>query len=291
MSAIAQLVKPRERDLGSFTVRRVLPAFPARFVGPFVFVDHMGPLALPPGQGVDVRPHPHIGLATVTWLWEGVLVHRDSLGTVQAIEPGAVNWMTAGRGIVHSERSRPEDRARGPRLHGMQTWVALPRDREEVEPAFSHVPAAALPSFARDDASIVVIAGHAFGQRAPTTTFADTLYASVQFASAGALALPAEHEERSVYAVDADLEVDGDRVPQHHLAVIAPGRAVTLRAGGPARAMLIGGAALDGDRFLWWNFVSSSRERIERAKDDWRAQRFAPVPGEAEFIPLPDDAR
>ncbi len=289
MTAIAHLVKPRERDLGSFTVRRVLPAFPTRFVGPFVFVDHMGPLALAPGQGVDVRPHPHIGLATVTWLWEGALLHRDSLGTVQTIAPGAVNWMTAGRGIVHSERSPPEDRARGPRLHGMQTWVALPRDREEVEPSFTHVGAGDLPSFARDGASIVVIAGHAFGRRAPTPTFADTLYASATFAAAGALALPAEHEERSVYAVDADLAIDGEPLPRHHLAVIAAGRAVELRAAGPARAMLIGGAALDGDRFLWWNFVSSSRERIERAKDDWRGRRFASVPGETEFIPLPED--
>lgn len=291
MSAIAHLVAPRERSLGSFSVRRLLPAFPARFVGPFVFVDHMGPLALPPGEGVDVRPHPHIGLATVTWLWEGALVHRDSLGTVQTIEPGAVNWMTAGRGIVHSERSRPEDRARGPRLHGMQTWVALPRDREEVEPSFAHVAAEHLPAFARDDANVVVIAGHAFGRRAPTPTFADTLYASVELASAGSIALPGEHDERSVYAVDADLSIDGEAVPRHHLAVLAPGRAVTLSASGPARAMLIGGARLDGERFLWWNFVSSSRERIERARDDWRERRYASVPGETDFIPLPDDAR
>jgi redox-sensitive bicupin YhaK (pirin superfamily) len=288
MSALSALVKPRDRDLGSFSVRRILPGFPTRAVGPFVFVDHMGPLALPPGEGIDVRPHPHIGLATVTWLWEGALMHRDSLGSVRKISPGAVNWMTAGRGIVHSERSDPDDRVGGVRLHGMQTWVALPRGLEETEPAFVHVEAAALPTFRHDDADVTVIAGHAFGQRAPTPVVSDTLYASATFASAGALAIPASHEERSVYAVDADLSVDGETVPVHHLGVIEPGRAVTLSARGPARAMLIGGARLDGERILWWNFVASSRERIERAKDDWRAGRFAPVPGETEFIPPPE---
>lgn len=288
MPAIVHLVKPRERDLGSFPVRRLLPAAAARSVGPFVFVDHMGPLALAPGEGVDVRPHPHIGLATVTWLWEGALVHRDSLGVVQTIEPGAVNWMTAGRGIVHSERSPPDDRARGPKLHGMQTWVALPREHEDAEPSFAHVAAQDLPEFARDDASIIVIAGHAFGARAPTPTFGDMLNAGATFASAGSLALPADHEERSVYPVDANLAIDGEPLPMHHLGVIEPGRAVTIEARGPARAMLIGGAALDGERFLWWNFVATSRERIERAKEDWREGRFAMVPGETEFIPLPE---
>jgi len=288
MPAIVHLVEPRERDLGSFPVRRLLPAAAARSVGSFVFVDHMGPLALPPGAGVDVRPHPHIGLATVTWLWEGSLMHRDSLGSVQQIAPGAVNWMTAGRGIVHSERSPPDDRARGPKLHGMQTWVALPREHEDAEPSFAHVAATDLPAFARGDASITVIAGRAFGARAPAPTFSDMLYAGATFASAGSLVLPAEHEERSVYAVDADLAIDGEPLPMHHLGVIAPGRAVTIEARGPARAMLVGGAPLDGERFLWWNFVASTRERIERAKDAWREGRFAPVPGETEFIPLPE---
>ncbi len=288
MPALSALVKPRDRDLGSFTVRRILPGFPTRAIGPFVFVDHMGPLALPPGDGIDVRPHPHIGLATVTWLWEGALVHRDSLGTVQRIAPGEVNWMTAGRGIVHSERSDAADRARGVRLHGMQTWVALPVGLEEAEPAFAHFAAADLPAFARDDATITVIAGHAFGQRAPTPTVSDTLYASATFATAGSLALPAEHEERSVYAVDADLAIDGETLPRHHLGVVEPGRPVTISAHGPTRAMLIGGARLDGERFLWWNFVASTRERIERAKVDWREGRFPPVPGETEFIPLPE---
>lgn len=288
MPALTSIVKPRERDLGSFSVRRLLPGFPTRHVGPFVFVDHMGPLALPPGEGVDVRPHPHIGLATVTWLWEGALMHRDSLGSVQRIAPGEVNWMTAGRGIVHSERSAADDRARGVRLHGMQTWVALPVGLEEADPAFVHVEATALPTFRHDDADVTVIAGHAFGRRAPTPVVSDTLYASATFASAGKLALPAEHEERSVYAVDADLAVDGEPLPVHHLGVIEAGRAVTLSARGPARAMLIGGARLDGERFLWWNFVASTRERIEQAKDDWREGRFTPVPGETGSIPLPE---
>ncbi len=288
MPALTSIVKPRERDLGSFSVRRLLPGFPTRHVGPFVFVDHMGPLALPPGEGVDVRPHPHIGLATVTWLWEGALMHRDSLGSVQRIAPGEVNWMTAGRGIVHSERSAADDRARGVRLHGMQTWVALPVGLEEADPAFVHVEATALPTFRHDDADVTVIAGHAFGRRAPTPVVSDTLYASATFASAGKLALPAEHEERSVYAVDADLAVDGEPLPTHHLGVIEAGRAVTLSARGPARAMLIGGARLDGERFLWWNFVASTRERIEQAKDDWREGRFTPVPGETGSIPLPE---
>ena len=288
MPALTSIVKPRERDLGSFSVRRLLPGFPTRHVGPFVFVDHMGPLALPPGEGVDVRPHPHIGLATVTWLWEGALMHRDSLGSVQRIAPGEVNWMTAGRGIVHSERSAADDRARGVRLHGMQTWVALPVGLEEADPAFVHVEATALPTFRHDDADVTVIAGHAFGRRAPTPVVSDTLYASATFASAGKLALPAEHEERSVYAVDADLGIDGEPLPVHHLGVIEAGRAVTLSARGPARAMLIGGARLDGERFLWWNFVASTRERIEQAKDDWREGRFTPVPGETGSIPLPE---
>jgi len=288
MPVLSSIVRPRERDLGSFAVRRLLPGFPTRHVGPFVFVDHMGPLALPPGEGVDVRPHPHIGLATVTWLWEGALMHRDSLGTVQRIAPGEVNWMTAGRGIVHSERSTAEDRTHGVRLHGMQTWVALPREFEESEPSFTHVAAADLPAFARDEASLTVIAGHAYGRRAPTPAVSDTLYAAVAFAAAGSLALPAEHDERSVYAVDADLAIDGEPLPRHHLGVIEAGRAVTIAAPGPARAMLIGGARLDGERFLWWNFVASTRERIEQAKDDWREGRFTPVPGETGSIPLPE---
>ncbi|CAG0981757.1 Putative quercetin 2,3-dioxygenase [Burkholderiales bacterium] len=288
MNALHSLVEPRDRDLGSFVVRRILPAFPVRAVGPFVFVDHMGPLALPPGEGVDVRPHPHIGLATVTWLWEGALMHRDSLGTVQRIAPGEVNWMSAGRGIVHSERSDAADRARGPRLHGMQTWVALPRGLEESAPSFTHVAASALPVIRHRDAAVTVIAGDAYGHRAPTPTVVDTLFAAVDFAAAGEIPLAADHEERSVYAVDSDLRIDGETVPVHHLGVIEPGRAVTLSAPGPSRAMLIGGAKLDGERLLWWNFVSSSRERIERAKDDWRERRFPGVPGETEFIPLPE---
>lgn len=284
-----QTLLPHEKDLGGgFRVRRLLPAMARQAVGPFLFFDHFGPVTAGPQDNHDVRPHPHIGLATVTYLFEGAQVHRDSTGVVQRIAPGAINWMTAGRGIVHSERSPPDDRARGPKLHGMQTWVALPREHEDAEPSFAHVAATDLPAFARGDASITVIAGRAFGARAPAPTFSDMLYAGATFASAGSLVLPAEHEERSVYAVDADLAIDGEPLPMHHLGVIAPGRAVTIEARGPARAMLVGGAPLDGERFLWWNFVASTRERIERAKDAWREGRFAPVPGETEFIPLPE---
>lgn len=288
VSAVARLVAPRERDLGSFTVRRLLPAAVARSVGPFVFVDHLGPLALPPGSGVDVRPHPHIGLATITWLWEGSLTHRDSLGNVRRIAAGEVNWMSAGRGIVHSERSSPEDRARGVRLHGLQTWVALPLGHEETDPAFVHIAAGALPRFAEGDATVTVVAGDAFGRRAPTPATGRTLYAAVDFTGAGSLRLPAGHAERSVLAVDADLVIDRTTVPRHHLAVLAPAHPVTICASGTSRAMLIGGDPLDAERHLWWNFASSSLERIERAKADWREGRFPPVPGETDAIPLPD---
>ena len=282
------LLAPHVRDLGGFSVRRVLPSLARRAVGPFVFFDHIGPVALPPGQGLDVRPHPHIGLATVTWLFEGAIVHRDSLGCVQPIEPGAVNWMTAGRGIVHSERSPAEARAAGVRLHGLQTWVALPRAHEEAEPAFAHVPREALPVLEPDGARIVVVAGDCFGARAPAPVLSRTLYASVELRPGAQLAVPVEHEERGVYLVDGEADLDGTPLPATHLAVLDAGAACVVRARTAARLMLIGGDALDGERHVWWNFVSSSRERMERAKDDWREGRFAPVPGETEFIPLPD---
>ncbi len=283
-----QLLAPAVRDVGGFPVRRVLPAAARRSVGPFVFFDHMGPAALPPGEGFDVRPHPHIGLATVTWLYEGRIVHRDSLGFVQPIEPGAVNWMTAGRGIVHSERSPDEARREGPRLHGLQTWVALPREHEEAPPAFRHVPREALPVLAPDGARIVVVAGDFLGARAPTPVFSRTLYASVDLAAGARFAVPPEHAERAVYLVDGEATLDGEALPEAHMAVLDAGTAPVVHARGACRLMLVGGDALDGERVVWWNFVSSSRERIERAKEDWRARRFAGVPGETEFIPLPE---
>ena len=282
------LLKPHTRDLGDFTVRRVLPGFPRRTVGPFIFLDHMGPVALPPGKGADVRPHPHIGLATVTYLFEGEIVHRDSLGSVQSIAPGDVNWMTAGRGIVHSERTAPELRSTGSRMHGIQTWVALPQSSELAAPDFHHHPQATLPRVSAAGAELRVIAGTAFGERSPVAVFSPTLYVAAEMEAGAVLELDAEHEERGVYAVEGDISVAGTPVPRQHLAVIEGRETVTVRAATRARAMLLGGARLDGERFIWWNFVASSRERIDEAKQRWREQRFPRIPGETEFIPLPD---
>jgi redox-sensitive bicupin YhaK (pirin superfamily) len=287
-SAIIDRIEGRARDLGGFSVRRILPVGHRKTVGPFIFFDHMGPVALPPGAGMDVRPHPHIGLATVTYLFEGSLMHRDSLGSVQLIEPGAVNWMTAGRGIAHSERSSAQERARGVRLHGIQSWVALPRELEETEPAFAHHPASSLPQLQRNGATLRIIAGAAYGAMAPVKVSSPTLYVDAQLQAGAQLQLPAEHEQRAVYPVDAAVIVAGERGEPGSLVVLAPGAPVTLDAPAAARVMLLGGAPLDGERFIWWNFVSSSQERIEQAKADWRAQRFAGVAGETEFIPLPE---
>jgi len=282
------LLRPHLRDLGGLVVRRLLPSHPVRAVGPFVFFDHFGPVTFSPGEGIDVRPHPHIGLATVTFLFEGALVHRDSLGTVQRITPGDVNWMTAGRGIVHSERTGDAERAAGHAMHGLQTWIALPRADEEAPPAFVHTPAVALPAFDRDGVRGVVAAGHAFGLVAPVPTFAPTLYVALTLPAGATFEVPDEHVERAVYAVEGDVAVDDTPVPAQHMLSLAPGRARRLSTERPARVMLVGGAPLDGERFLWWNFVSSSKARIEAAKEDWRAMRFGRVPGETEFIPLPD---
>jgi hypothetical protein len=287
-SAIRTLIQPRPRDLGGFSVRRVLPAAGTRMVGPFIFFDHMGPADFAPGTGIDVRPHPHIGLATVTYLYDGALLHRDSLGCVQSIEPGAVNWMTAGRGIVHSERTGEPLRASGHRIHGIQSWIALPREAEECEPSFRHHDAASLPDFRLDDARLRVIAGHAFGQRSPVTVLSPTLYVDIRLEAGGSLTLPPEHEERAVYLAEGQASVGGTTLGAGQMAVLAPGATVRLAAIQDVRAMLLGGAALDGPRHLWWNLVSSSPERIEQAKADWAAGRFPKVPGETEFIPLPE---
>jgi redox-sensitive bicupin YhaK (pirin superfamily) len=285
---IEHLLRARPRDIGDFTVRRVLPAFEKQMVGPFIFVDHMGPIRLAPDTGMDVRPHPHIGLATVTYLFEGEILHRDSLGSVQAIRPGDVNWMVAGRGIAHSERTPPELRAAGPRMHGLQTWAALPRDREEIEPSFAHHPAASLPVIERPGAKVRVIAGHAFGARSPVEVLSDTLYAAAELVPGASLALPAEHEERGVYVVAGSATIGDTTVEEGQLAVLEQGREIDLRATVSATLMLLGGAKMDGPRFIWWNFVSSSKERIERAKAEWRADRFPRIPGETGRIPLPE---
>jgi redox-sensitive bicupin YhaK (pirin superfamily) len=282
------ILKPHARDLGGFTVQRLLPAFPTKMIGPFIFFDHFGPIAFAPGEGADVRPHPHIGLATVTYLFEGEMIHRDSLGSVQTIEPGAVNWMTAGRGIVHSERTPPETRERAHRMHGVQTWVALPKDREMAEPSFSHQPKATLPEIARPGVTMRLLAGTALGERAPTPIFSPMFYVAVEMEPGAAIELPPEHEQRGVYAVDREVLVAGEALPAQHCAVLAEDATVRLEATTGARVMLFGGAGVDGDRKIWWNFVASSRALIDAASERWREQRFPPIPGETEFIPLPE---
>jgi redox-sensitive bicupin YhaK (pirin superfamily) len=282
------VLESKVHDLGGFQVRRVLPQLRARHVGPFVFLDHLGPAQFAPGQGIDVRPHPHIGLATVTYLFSGAMEHRDSLGNVQVIRPGDVNWMTAGRGIVHSERTPLLERAAGDAVHGIQTWVALPQHAEEVEPSFHHHPASTLPRLSDGDAELTLIVGTAFGATAPVVTFSKMFYLAAVLPAGGTMRLPPEHVERAVYSTDATLSVGGVELAPARLAVLPAGETLEIRATAPAHVMLCGGDPLDGERHVYWNFVSSSRERIERAKAEWVAMRFPPVPGETEFIPLPD---
>jgi redox-sensitive bicupin YhaK (pirin superfamily) len=287
-SSFKAVLKPHLHDVGNLFVRRVLPAAAARMVGPFIFFDHMGPAELAPGDGIAVRPHPHIGLGTVTYLFDGAIMHRDSLGYVQKIVPGDVNWMTAGRGIVHSERSPDAERAAGHTLHGIQTWIALPLDHEAGDPSFEHHPAASLPKLARDGVELTVIVGDAFGLRAPVTSYSRTLYVAGHFAPASSFTLDAEYEERAVYLVDGDLEIDGTALEAQTMVVLTPGLEVTLSSRNGARVMMLGGSPLEGPRFVEWNFVASSRELIEQAKQAWQRDEFPKVPGETERIPLPE---
>jgi redox-sensitive bicupin YhaK (pirin superfamily) len=287
-SAIERVIPGRPRDLGGFSVRRVLPAAGRQTIGPFIFFDHMGPARFEPGRGVDVRPHPHIGLATVTYLFEGAFLHRDSLGTVQLIEPGAVNWMVAGRGIAHSERTPPELRGGGSKIHGIQTWFALPLAREEDAPSFEHHPAAALPELERDGAVLRVVAGEAYGARSPVGVASPTLYVDAKLATGAELALPDDVVERAVYVASGALSIGGETFATGTMVEFTAGAAATIAATEPSRVMLLGGAPLDGPRHIWWNFVSSTRDRIEQAKSDWREERFSAVPGDTERIPLPD---
>jgi hypothetical protein len=285
---IATVIEARPRDLGGFSVRRALPSGLCRTVGPFVFFDHMGPAEMPPGQGIDVRPHPHIALATVTYLFAGEMVHRDSLGSEQAIRPGDVNWMLAGRGIVHSERTGDEVRRRGGPLHGIQSWIGLPRADEESAPRFDHHPGATIPDLTRPGAKLHVVAGTAYGATSPVAVCSPTLYVAATVEAGATLALPDEHAERAVYVVEGELAAGERRVTPGAMAVFRPS-ATSVRALAPSRFVLIGGAPLDGERHIWWNFVSSSTERIERAKVDWAEGRFGVVPGDdKEFIPLPE---
>ena len=282
------VVDGRPRDLGGFQVRRILPWGGGRMVGPFIFLDQMGPADFAPGQGVDVRPHPHIGLATVTYLYEGELMHRDSLGAVQTIRPGDVNWMTAGRGIVHSERTGDALRAAGHRLSGLQSWVALPRSHEETAPAFFHHAAVSLPQIDDQGVRLRLIAGEAFGLKSPVEIFSPLFYADVEMAARARLEIGARYPQRAVYVAGGRVTIDGKPVEQGRLALLEEGKPSMIVADVKSRLALLGGEPLDEPRHIWWNFVASSKERIEQAKTDWRAGNFAPVPGETEFIPLPD---
>lgn len=284
--AVEQVIEPDSKDLGGFSVLRVLPAATRAMVGPFIFFDHFGPAEFPEGEGIQVRPHPHIGISTVTYLFEGEIIHRDSLGYMQPIQAGAVNLMTAGRGIVHSERAG-EDIDRVSRLHGIQAWMALPREQQECDPEFIHYPPDELPGFDRDGVSIRVISGEIAGYRSPVKQQVPTLYLECRLRAGATLDLPDSYDEIGAYLVSGELSIGETVVAERRMAVAAAGETLRLQATRDSHVMVIGGARF-GERHIWWNFVSSSRQRIEQAKQDWREGRFEPVPGETEFIPLPD---
>jgi len=288
----------KAHDLGDgFFVTRLLPQIARRSIGPFVFFDYFGPVDFVPGKGVDVRPHPHIGLATLTYLFDGGQTHRDTLGSVQDIAPGDVNWMTAGRGIAHSERTGEHLRATGHRLHGIQSWIGMPQGDEEADPAFQHFARSELPEHEDKAVTLRLIAGEAFGLKSPVQVFSPIFYADARFAPGGALRYATDHEERALFIIDGEIQIGGSTqgVETHGpgaMLVLDQGEDVSLYADAPARVMLLGGAKLDGPRHIWWNFVSSSKERIERAKLDWKEGRFGLIPGDdKEFIPLPEDRK
>jgi redox-sensitive bicupin YhaK (pirin superfamily) len=288
--ALEVVVVPRSVDLGDgFAVRRALPHSTRRTVGPFVFFDHFGPAEFKSGHGLDVRPHPHIGLSTLTYLYDGEIVHRDSLGVKAAIEPGSVNWMTAGRGIVHSERTAPDHRRDGEPLHGLQFWVGMPTKDEEIDPKFAHLDGKELPIVTGEGKIARIIAGTLFGARSPLATTSETLFADVTLEAGSAMPLDAEATERAIYIVAGEIDIAGDRFEAGRLLVFRPGDRITVTAATPSRIAVIGGEPLDGPRHVWWNFVSSRKERIEQAKNEWRQGSFQGVPGdEIEFIPLPE---
>ncbi|MBX6425307.1 MAG: pirin family protein [Variibacter sp.] len=287
--ALELIIVPRVRDLGDgFAVRRALPHGRRQMVGPFIFFDQMGPVQFVTGQGLDVRPHPHIGLATVTYLFDGRVMHRDSEGNALEIVPGAMNLMTAGRGIAHSERTPGHARAAGQKMFGIQSWIALPETHEETDPSFQHFDAADLPVVEDGGVWARVIAGSAFGRTAPVGMLSPWLYAEVRLAAGASAPLDPNPEERAIYVVEGEVEIAGEAFEGPRLLVFRPGDRITVKATRPARLMFLGGAPLEGPRYIWWNFVSSRRERIEQAKEDWKTGRFAPVPGETEFIPLPE---
>ena len=285
--ALELVVVPRTRDIGQFKVRRALPFGRRQMVGPFIFFDQFGPMQFITGEGMDVGAHPHIGLSTVTYLFDGRVMHRDSEQHVQEIAPGAMNLMTAGRGIAHSERTPPLERAAPHALFGIQSWIALPLVHEEIPPSFQHFDAATLPSVEEKGWRARVIAGSAFGQTSPVHTLFDWFYSELLLAQDASAPLDPDYEDRAVYVVDGEVDIAGDLFEGPRLLIFRPGDRITIRATRPSRVMLLGGAAMEGPRHIWWNFVSSSRERIEQAKDDWRMGRFEPVPGEVDRIPLP----
>jgi redox-sensitive bicupin YhaK (pirin superfamily) len=286
--SIANMLKGHEKDLGGgFMVRRYLPAAIKQAVGPFIFFDHFGPVDVKPEDNHDVRPHPHIGLATVTYLFEGAIDHRDSIGSFQRIEPGAINWMTAGSGIVHSERT-PKDLVGVPhRTHGLQLWAALPKAHEEDEPNFTHTPSSAIPELDVDGAKVRVLIGSAFGHTSPVRTYMQTLYLDITLRAGQELALASLPQEAALYPISGEVEIDGRALPLHTMALLDTATAQRVKANNAAQFVVIGGEPLDGHRFMMWNFVSSSKERLQQAAEDWDAQRFAHVPGETEWIPLP----
>jgi hypothetical protein len=287
--SIADVIVPRMRDLGGFSVRRALPTADRQMVGPFILFDQAGPGEMLISENFDVRPHPHIGLATVTYLYDGIIVHRDSIGSEQPIHPGDINWMTAGRGIAHSERARPEDRNQMRQFFGLQTWVALPKRYEEAAPTFGHHPRETLPVIGGDGVELRLAVGSLFGERAPVETFSDMFYADAILDAGATLPLDAEHEERAAYILEGTVEIAGDSFEAGRLLVFRPGDALAVRAVTPARLMLLGGETMDGPRHIWWNFVSSSKERIEEAKNDWKRGRFDKVFGdEKDLIPMPE---
>jgi redox-sensitive bicupin YhaK (pirin superfamily) len=288
--AVLQVIQSRERDLGGFVVRRIMPFEGRQMVGPFIFFDHLGPTKLAPGHGIDVRPHPHISLATVTYLFSGSLEHRDSLGSVREIRPGDVNWMTAGRGIAHSERTPREARLAGTDIHGIQSWVALPDGQEDIDPDFTHYAAATLPQMISDGVHFTVIAGGAFGLESPVRTLWPTLYVHAEMSQGATLEVPVEHTERALYVAQGGVALGDRSLREGQLAVLQPAASVTLRATAASCVMLLGGERFPTPRYIYWNFVASSRERIERAKERWAKQEFPPVPGDTEFIPLPQEA-
>jgi len=288
--AIAHVVVPRTVDLGDgFSVRRALPSARSRMVGPFIFFDHFGPAEFRAGNGLDVRPHPHIGLATVTYLFDGEIMHRDSLGTAAPIKPGEVNWMTAGRGIVHSERTSPELRSTGSPIHGLQMWVGLPAAKEEMEPGFAHHATSEFPLIKDQGKTVRVVVGSLYGAHSPVPTMHETMFGDVTLKAGASLPLDADHEERAIYVIDGTIDISGDTFEPGRLLVFKPGDKVTITATTDTHFAIVGGAPMDGPRHIWWNFVSSRKERIEQAKADWTAGHFGKVPGDQiEFIPLPE---